>query len=82
MSQIQQPGLNFFLLPDEIVMLTGYKATQRQIDWLRRRGWRFELNANQRPVIARRYAEKMLGCGVDDGQLRMIRPNFAALRSV
>jgi hypothetical protein len=71
---------HFFLLPDEVATLTGYKATQRQIDWLRSRGWRFELNANHRPVIARRYAEKMLGCGSDDEQPRMIRPNFTALR--
>jgi hypothetical protein len=69
-----------FLVPDEVATLTGYRITNRQIDWLRTRGWRFELNANRRPIIARRYAEKMLGCGTDDEQPKMIRPNFAALR--
>jgi hypothetical protein len=70
-----------FLVPDEVATLTGYRLTNRQVEWLRDRGWRFELNANRRPIIARRYAEKMLGCGTDDEQPKMIRPNFASLRS-
>lgn len=78
MSPLPPP---LFLMPEEVAVLTGYKLSRRQVDWLRAKGWRFELNGNRRPVIARRYAEKMLGCGSDDDQPKMARPNFAALRS-
>lgn len=78
MSQLT-PSL--FLMPDEVVLLTGYKLSSRQVEWLRSKGWRFELNASRRPVIARSYAEKMLGCGRDIDQPSLARPNFAALRS-
>lgn len=68
------------LTSDEIQEITGYRALKAQVSWLSQKGWRFELNALGRPVIARRYAEKMLGCdGADD---RKTRPNFAALRMV
>lgn len=75
----QPPPL--FLVPDEIVALTGYRITNRQVEWLRSKGWRFELNANRRPIIARRYAEKMLGFGYEEEQPKMTRPNFSALRA-
>jgi hypothetical protein len=68
-----------FLAPDEVEILTGFRTPTRQVGWLRARGWRFELNGNRRPIIARRYAEKMLGCGVDEGQQHPQRPNFGAL---
>lgn len=71
---------SLFLAADEVATLTGYRVSARQIDWLRNKGWRFEVNSNRRPIIARRYAEKMLGCGTDDEQPKMLRPNFSALR--
>lgn len=71
--------LDFFLSAEEIEVLTGYKLPMRQVSWLRTKGWRFELNGNRKPVIARRYAEKMLGC--DDQGREPVRPNFAALRA-
>ena len=70
-----------FLLPEEVVELTGFKLTSRQVEWLRAKGWRFELNANRRPIVARRYAEKMLGCGGTDDQPAYSRPNFNSLRA-
>jgi hypothetical protein len=79
MNPVLSPS--FFLCPEEVIELTGYRITNRQVEWLRARGWRFELNANRRPIIARRYAEKMLGCGTEDEQPKMVRPNFAALRA-
>ena len=54
-----EPAL--FLTSDEVNTLTGFKTPMRQTDWLRTKGWRFELNSNRRPIIARRYAEKLLG---------------------
>ena len=69
-----------FLMPEEVVMLTGFKLSARQIAWLSAKGWRFEINGNRRPIIARKYAEKMLGCGTNEDQPAP-RPNFNALRS-
>jgi hypothetical protein len=68
----------FFLTTDELGTLTGFKTPARQVSWLRTKGWRFEINGNKRPVVARKYAEKMLGCGMPEEAT--YRPNFAALR--
>ncbi len=70
---------SFFLTGDEIETLTGFKTPARQSHWLQLKGWRFELNGNRKPVIARKYAEKMLGCGIPEE--KTYKPNFAALRS-
>lgn len=68
-----------FLDPEEVEALTGFRSLARQVGWLQAKGWRFELNGNRRPIIARRYAEKMLGCGTDEGKPHPPRPNFGAL---
>ncbi|PUE24618.1 hypothetical protein B9Z39_12865 [Limnohabitans sp. JirII-29] len=59
-------------------MLTGFKTPARQVGWLRTKSWRFEINGNRRPIVARKYAEKMLGCGIPEES--PYRPNFAALQ--
>lgn len=73
----------FLLTPDEVQDITGFKLNRLQVDWLQRKGWRFEVNAIGRPIVARKYAEKMLGCG-DDTMLmgQAPAPNFGALRAV
>lgn len=70
----------FLLTPEEVQEITGFKLPRLQVDYLQRKGWRFEVNAIGRPIIARKYAEKMLGCG--DEPAHVVRPNFAALRAV
>ena len=67
-----------FLSADEVVTLTGYKAPAKQVAWLCGKGWRFEVNGNRKPVVARKYAEKMLGCGIPEESA--YKPNFAALQ--
>lgn len=67
-----------FLTSEEIWTLTGFKTPARQVEWLRTKGWRFEINGNRKPIVARKYAEKMLGCGVPEESA--YRPNFAALQ--
>ena len=68
-----------FLTSEEVNTLTGFKTPMRQTDWLRTKGWRFEINGNRRPIVARKYAEKMLGCGSTDDT--PYKPNFAALQA-
>lgn len=67
-----------FLTVDEVATLTGFKTPARQVEWLSKKGWRFEINGNRRPIVARKYTEKMLGCGAPEEAA--YRPNFAALR--
>lgn len=71
---------DLFLNSDEIGALTGYKTNARQVQWLRTKGWRFEISGSRRPIVARKYAEKMLGCGAPEQTSYM--PNFAALQRV
>ena len=74
---------DFFLSASEVATLTGFKLPHRQVDWLQRKGWRFEVNRNGRPIVARKYAEKMLGCAADDRNTPSIaQPNFEALRAI
>ena len=68
-----------FLLPEEVEVLTGFKTSARQVAWLRTKGWRFQLSGINRPIISRRYAETLLGCGGHYEQPS--RPNFNALRA-
>lgn len=75
----QHPPL--FLIDSEVEILTGYKLPGHQTKWLRGKGWRFELSGNRKPIIARKYAEKMLGCATDT-QDQAPRPNFGALRAI
>lgn len=69
--------LPLFLIASEVEVLTGFKTPAKQITWLAGKGWRFEQSGSGRPIVARKYAEKMLGCGGDDEQRP--RPNFGAL---
>ena len=68
-----------FLMPEEVEVLNGFKKYARQEAWRSIKGWRFELNGNRRPIISRRYAEMLLGCGGQ--QDHPAKPNFAALRA-
>lgn len=46
---------------DEIQELTGYKTAKGQIEWLRARGWVFELNRVGRPKVDREYYRGKMG---------------------
>ena len=50
-----------FLTDDEVPTLTGYQLAGWQIRWLKSHGWRFEVSATGRPVIARAYVEQRMG---------------------
>jgi hypothetical protein len=67
-----------FLTSDEVCALTGFRLPSRQVSWLRLKGWRFEINSNRQPIVARKYAEKMLGCMTQDQPT--YQPNFGSLR--
>lgn len=49
-----------FLTADDLVALTGTPRRRRQIEWLAREGWRFTVDYNGRPVVARAEMEAQM----------------------
>jgi hypothetical protein len=68
-----------FLFPSEVEVLTGFKSVVRQCRWLQAGGWRFVISGSGKPIVARKYAEKMLGCSNDHQHAASPMPNFGAL---
>jgi hypothetical protein len=69
----------FFLDPVEVEVLTGYRSPVRQRKWFCEKGWRLVMSGSGRPVVARKYAEKMLGCADGDQGHPPPTSNFGAL---
>lgn len=45
--------MSLFLTIQELRELTGSARRTRQIEWLTKHGWKFELDFNDRPVVAK-----------------------------
>jgi hypothetical protein len=71
-----------FLTESELRELTGYVYHCRQIEWLRRHNWKFEVTAQQRPKVARSYFDSRMGAlgktTAEPGS-PAVRPNFQAI---
>ena len=78
MDTISRPPI--FLTPEELVELTGRKSARHQIGWLDVKGWKHEVNAVGRPIVARTYAEYRLGSAPEPNR-RRFRPNFATVEN-
>lgn len=76
MEAVSRPPL--YLTPDELIELTGRKLVSLQIKWLVAKGWKHEVNAVGRPIVARSYFEYRLGSGANPNE-RRFRPNLAAV---
>lgn len=73
-------AMSMFLTNDEIQRLTGYKRPADQLRWLLHRGWLYELNAANRPIVLRSYADRKLSGNKQTGSNQVqITPNFAAV---
>lgn len=66
-----------FLTPDELRDLTGRRQAARQIEWLRRYGWRFAVSAAGAPRVARAYFDKRMA-GTETAEPSN-QPDFAAI---
>lgn len=75
---ISRPPL--YLTPEELIELTGRKLVSLQIQWLTTKGWKHEVNAAGRPIVARSYFEHRLGAAPNPNE-RRLRPNLAAVNS-
>jgi hypothetical protein len=50
-----------FLTPDELKDLTDRPQPKRQIEWLQRHGWSFEIGASGKPKVHIDHAREKLG---------------------
>jgi hypothetical protein len=79
--------LGIFLTSSELHELTGYSYRSRQIDWLTRNNWKFEVNAQHCPKVARSYFDVRLGGSSPTSTPRQekpmvkprVQPNFQAI---
>lgn len=73
-----------FLTADELAELTGYTAPRSQRKWLDANGYRYAVNANNQPKVARDYLLSRLGvavAGAANAEASTTpRPNYAALK--
>lgn len=71
-----------FLTQEELRELTGYTYHCRQIEWLKKHNWKFEVTAQRRPKVARSYFDSRMGAlGKTTVELGSptVRPNFHAI---
>lgn len=71
-----------FLTPIELAELTGRSTSAGQRRWLDANGYRFALNANGRPIVARGHVLARLGAvqaESNESAAPAPRPNFAAI---
>jgi len=50
-----------YLTKEELIELTDRQLPSKQIDWLKRYGWKFAVSAAGHPKVARTYHEFRLG---------------------
>jgi hypothetical protein len=75
-----------FLTDQELKELTGYAFRSRQILWLRKNNWKFEVTAQLRAKVAKSDFEMRLGSGLLNHDIKLsenvLRPNFSALSAM
>ena len=58
------------LSADELAEMVGCKANQRcrMAAWLRKNGWKYEIDANGLPIVMRAYRDRKLGVSEEKNQ--------------
>lgn len=69
-----------FLSPGTLTELTGTPQKSRQLEWLRKNGWRFAQDRFGAPKVAKAYYERrMVGVEQSPAPKGDTQPNWAAL---
>lgn len=63
-----------FLSKEELEAMIGAKSSKKQVEWLASHGWKYELNAAQRPVVGRIYARLRLAGVKPNGTVAVQEP--------
>lgn len=69
---------NMFLDEADIKSLTGFVRPSKQIEWLRREGFKFRVAADGRPRVLRQHVLAVMGV-TDIAIRRRTAPDFSAM---
>jgi len=72
---------DIYLTPSEIERLTGRKYSKYQRQVLAERGWKFEVDADGRPLILRQLHDERLGAKTETSAARRRGPRLEGLSS-
>ena len=76
----QGGGMDIFLSPEDLEVLTGRKRASSQIKWLQEHRWPHEVNALGRPVILTVTVMRMMGKPVEPKPREVEGPPLEILR--
>ena len=65
-----------FLTPEQLKQLTGRRRKKLQVEWLRSRGFKFEIRCDGQPVVLESAVAERLG-----GVRKVAEPNWGGLDS-
>lgn len=71
--------MSIFLDDDDVAQLTGYTKKSKQVEWLDRRCWTFEISRLGKVKVLRKYAEMKLGMPIDNNQTQSTEPDFTSI---
>ncbi|MBA3755926.1 MAG: DUF4224 domain-containing protein [Nitrosomonas sp.] len=71
--------MSIFLDDDDVAQLTGYTKKSKQVQWLDRRCWTFEISRLGKVKVLRKYAEMKLGMPIDNNLTQSTEPDFTKL---
>ena len=69
--------MSIFLDDDDVAKLTGYSKKSKQVEWMDRRCWTFEISRLGKVKVLRKYAEMKLGMPVYNNQTQSTGPDFS-----
>lgn len=67
---------NTYLTKEEMIELTARQMPGKQIEWLKRNGWKFAVSAAGHPKVARTYHEFRLGTALIEPDVEQ-EPDFS-----
>jgi hypothetical protein len=72
--------MSIFLDDDDVIQLTGYTKKSKQVEWLDKRHWSFEISRLGKVKVLRKYAEMKLGIPIDHNTNSIsTEPDFSRL---
>lgn len=67
-----------FLTKEELIELTDRQLPSKQIEWLKRNGWKYAVSAADRPKVSREYFDFRMGKAPDEPiDIERQEPNFS-----
>lgn len=71
--------MSIFLNDDDVADLTGYTKKSKQVEWLDRRQWAFEISRLGKVKVLKKYAEMKLGMPGNVDISKSTEPDFTRL---